>query len=72
MSDRRTIRSQELVRNIDEALAQNPALTEKQLDDVRRLRDQLQNLCRSGKVDEAERCERLALMIIREGAPMTE
>lgn len=65
-------RSAQFVRNIDEALAQNPALTEKQLEDVRRLRTELQDLCQAGKVDEADRCEKLALMIIREGAPVPE
>ena len=62
----------QLIRNIDEALAQNPALTPKQFEDVRRLRAELQELCRSGKLDEARRCEELALNIIREGAPASE
>ena len=62
----------QLLRNIDEALAQNPVLTPEQLEDVRRLRAELQDLSRSGRTDEARRCEALALDIIREGAPVSE
>jgi hypothetical protein len=62
----------QLVRNVDEALARNPALTKEQSEDVRRLRADLQDLCRAGKMDEARRCEELALTIIREGAPAPE
>lgn len=61
-----------LVRNVDEALAQNPALTPEQFEDVRHLRSELQELCRHGKMDEAKRCEEMALSIIREGAPASE
>ena len=63
---------QRLVGNVDEALAQNPALTPDQFDDVRQLRMELQELCRRGRMDKAKRCEEMALAIIREGAPVSE
>ena len=65
-------RSAQLVRNIDRALAKFPTLTGKQLEDVRRLRTELIELSSSGHLDEAKRCEKLALMIIRQGAPNPE
>jgi hypothetical protein len=61
-----------LVRNVDEALAQNPALTPEQLEDVRHWRSDLQKFCRRGRTDEAKRCEEVALSIIREGAPVSD
>jgi hypothetical protein len=63
---------QQLVRNVDDALAQNPALTPEQFEDVRQLRGELQELCRSGRLDKAKRCEEMALAIIREDAPVSE
>lgn len=51
---------------------QHPALTEQQLADVRRLRSELQDHVRSGRMDEAKECEKLALTIIQEGAPVPE
>ena len=70
--ERETEEVQRLVRNVDEALARNPALTPRQFQDVRRLRGELQDLCRCGKWSEAKECEELALRIIREGGPATE
>lgn len=72
MSESDSDRGLDLIHNIDEALARNPALTSKQLEDVRRLRAELRELCRSGKMEAAQRCEQLALAIIREGAPVSE
>lgn len=69
---RDTGREREMIRNLDEALAENPALTPQQFEDVRRLRAQVQGLCRSGKMDEAQDCQELAINIIREGAPASE
>lgn len=63
---------QRLVRNVDEALAQNPALTAEQFEDVKQLRGELQELCRRGSMDKAKRCEEMALAIIRGGAPASE
>jgi len=63
---------QRLVRNVDDALARNPALTPEQFEDVRQLRVEIQELCRRGKMDKAKRCEQMALAIIREGAPTGE
>ena len=61
-----------LIRNVDEALARNPALTPEQFEDVKRLRAELQEACRTGRTEEAKQCEQLAIMIIREGAPASE
>ncbi|MGF1610150.1 MAG: hypothetical protein ACFCUQ_12195 [Kiloniellales bacterium] len=72
MAETNSDRSQQLLQSIDEALARFPALTEQQLEDVRRLRAELQDHCRSGRLDEAKACEKLALTIIREGAPVPE
>lgn len=72
MPERKSDEVQRLIRNIDEALALNPALTPKQFQDVRRLRGELQDLCRCGRMEEARQCEELALKIIREGAPASE
>lgn len=63
---------QRLIRSVDEALTQNPALTPKQFADVRRLRAEIQALCRRAKMDEAKRCAEMALTIVREGAPVSE
>ena len=65
-------RPQQLLQSIDEALAQYPALTDPQLEDVRRLRAELQAHCQSGRMDEAKACEKLALKIIQQGAPVPE
>lgn len=64
--------SEKLVSEIDEALAQAPALTESQLDDVKQLRAELQQHCRAGEVERARRCRKLALKVIRSGAPASE
>jgi len=61
-----------LVAEIDEALAQTPALTGQQLDDVRRLRREVEAHCRSRDVERARHCRELALKLIRSGAPVPE
>lgn len=61
-----------LVAEIDEALAKCPALTEQQLEDVGKLRTRLLQLCRTGDIAEAKRCQELALAAIRSGAPASE
>ncbi len=72
MSESGSDQAAQLVLNIDEALAKKPALTDNQLEDVRRLRAEIKGLCKAGKVEEAGRCEELALQIIRRGAPVPE
>ncbi|MGD8809958.1 MAG: hypothetical protein PVG24_10155 [Gammaproteobacteria bacterium] len=61
-----------LLGEIDEALGRTPALTDSQLDDLRRLRARLEESCRSGDLEEARGCHRLALKLIRSGAPAPE
>lgn len=72
MSGNETHQAAQLVRNIDAALAQNPALAEKQLEDIKHLRAELHRLCQAGNVEEVDKCEKLALKIIRQGAPVPE
>lgn len=62
----------EMAGAIDAALADNPALTEDQVEAVRALRAQAQDLCRAGRVGAGRECARRALAIIREGAPAPE
>ena len=64
--------AEQLVQEIDDALGQSPALTDSQLDDVRRLRAELQEHCRSGEMERARQCRKLALKVIRSGAPVPE
>lgn len=61
-----------LLNAIDIALGQCPPLTGQQLDDVERLRKQLHDRCRDGDLMEAKRCQALALVAIRNGAPVPE
>jgi len=61
-----------LVAEIDEALGQSPALTEQQVADIGHLRAQLLELCQAGEMEEARRCQELALTSIRNGAPVPE
>lgn len=72
MSETNKTEAERLVRNLDDALAVNPAITSQQFDDVQQLSRQMQDLCRAGKLEEAKRCEELALMIVREGAPASD
>jgi len=72
MSELNKTEADRLVGNLDNALALNPAITEQQFDDVQKLRRELQDHCRAGRLDEAKRCEELALMVIREGAPAAD
>jgi hypothetical protein len=65
-------RGDELVIEIDEALAKCPALTKQQLDDVGSMRTRLMKLSRTGDLAEAKRCQELALAMIRSGAPASE
>lgn len=72
MSESHEERAERLIGNIDEALAHSPLPTNGQLQAVRRMRDEIPQLCRAGKFDEALRSEQLALNIIRAGAPARE
>lgn len=72
MSESHEKRAEQLIDNIDKALAHSPALTNGQLQAVRRMRAEIPELCRAGKLDEARRSEELALNIIRAGAPARE
>lgn len=72
MSKEPEVRLEDLVKAIDEALAQHPPLTDELAADVQRLRARIPELHRAGKVEEAKRCEKMALKIIHEGTPPPE
>lgn len=63
---------EEITGTIDAALADNPALSRQQLEVVRELRREAQEMCRAGRLGDARDCEKRAVAIIKEGAPAPE
>lgn len=72
MANPKSTQLEDMIRRIDEALVSNPALTGEQMADVRRLRTELIVSHKAGRMEEAQRCEALALALIKEGAPAPE
>ncbi len=72
MSKQSLEQCQAFMDQIDEALEDNPALTEEQVADVEGLREKIESLCRAGKEEEAQQCCELAMNIIKSGAPVPE
>ena len=61
-----------LLEAIDEALANNPALSELQMDDVRRLKREIVRHSEEGRKERAERAAELCLRLIRQGEAVKE
>ena len=57
---------------IDEALNASPALASGQGSDLDRLRIEIETHCRSGDIERARNCRKLALKLIQTGAPVPE
>lgn len=59
------------LQHIDDALKSTAGamLSQQQFDEVTQLRNEIRELCREGREEEARRVEALAMAIIRQGAP---
>jgi hypothetical protein len=72
MTDRNRRRSEEITGAIDAALTDNPVLSRQQLEAVRELRREAQEMCRAGRLGDARDCEKRAVAIVKQGAPAPE
>lgn len=71
MSEQRTDRDQ-ILQEIDVALSDAPALSEKQIADLAVQRKKIEALCDEGAIDKARREQAIILQVIRDGAPIKE
>lgn len=66
MAEPRPVQLEDMLRRIDAALASNRALSAERIADVRRLRAELVSAYKAGRIEEARRCEILALALVKD------
>lgn len=64
--------AQQYLAQIEAALASSPNVSQRQLEDLDEFRREVVQLCRLGKMDEAENACTLAIQTIKAGAPTKE
>ncbi len=72
MANDKTSLEKKLFGQIEDALKSTPAISEKQREEIEKLREDISVLCKHGEEREAGECGKRAIAILREGSPAKE